>query len=472
MPTRPRVGLAVLLSLVLVLVCDACSAGKTQPFPSPWADRPVVSLGFDVAPDLHSASGRERVVFTPDLATCELVFRAWPNKPKTSQAGSSLVVDRVTVDGADAVAQDAAAGAPGNAPAGTLLQIPLAGCARPGQHITVVLDFTLKLGEDVDERVGTSSSDQIAWFGTAFPLLAWERGQGWQRDPAVPVNGEMAVSEDFQLASLEVTAPSKYQVMGTGTAAGTRQGADAGTTVHQFTASAVRDVTVTVGQLDVVDRTIDGVHVHVAAAQGTGTDLGAWTTEVGVSQKALVRLLGPFPYRDLWVTVVPSQSSGIEFPGAVQFGAVDPDARRPLVAHELAHMWFYGLVGNDQGRDPWLDESFATYAQLVTAGGDTPAYADIPAEERRDVGKPMTYWTQFRRPSTTYYDTVYNVGAAALIQARKRAGADAFDAALREYLRRNAYSVATPQAVTAAFADLPAALAVLRQVGALPSVGR
>ncbi|HEV7871361.1 MAG TPA: M1 family aminopeptidase [Modestobacter sp.] len=473
MPPRPRVGSAVLLALV-VLVCAACGGGggKTEPVPSPWADRPVVSLGFDVAPDLSSARGRETVVFTPDLATCELVFRAWPNKPSTARAGSSMVVDRVTVGGQQAVVQDVAAGAPDNAPAGTSLQIPLAACAQPGQHITVVLDFALHLGQDVDERVGTSSSDQIAWFGTAFPLLAWERGQGWQRDPAVPVNGEMAMSEDFRLASLEVTAPSEYEVMGTGTAAGTRQGADPGTTIHEFTAAAVRDVTVTVGQLEVSDRTIDGVRVHVAAAQGTDTDLSAWTDEVAVSQKALVKLLGPFPYRDLWVTVVPSQTSGIEFPGAVQFGAVNPDARTPLVAHELAHMWFYGLVGNDQGRDPWLDESFATYAQLLTAGGDTPAYADIPEADRRDVGKPMTYWTQFRNANETYYDTVYNVGAAALLQARERSGADAFDAAVREYLRRNAYSVATPEDVTAAFTDLPGALAVLRQVGALPSAGR
>ena len=83
----------------------------------------------------------------------------------------------------------------------------------------------------------------------------------------------------------------------------------------------------------------------------------------------------------------------------------------------------------------------------------------------------MPFWTRFRDPSLTYYDTVYNVGAAALVEARKRAGADAFDAAVREYLRRKARSIATPQDVTAALADLPAALDVLRQVGALPSAG-
>src|SRR5207249_1438809 len=32
-----------------------------------------------------------------------------------------------------------------------------------------------------------------------------------------------------------------------------------------------------------------------------------------------------------------------------------------LVAHEVTHQWFYGVVGDDQVREPWLDESFATY---------------------------------------------------------------------------------------------------------------
>jgi aminopeptidase N len=471
MPPRLRTGATALLGVVLV--CGACSAEQPEPDPgpTPWADRPIVSLAFDVAPDLGSATGQETVQFTPDLETCELVFRTWPNKPITSRAGSSLVVDRVAVDGEPVQAEDVAAGAPQDAPAGTLLEVPLTECAEPGQQLTVVLDFRLQLGPDANERVGTSTTADIAWFATAFPLLAWERGQGWNRDPAVPVNGEMAVSEDFRLDALEVTAPSEHEVLGTGTLAGTEEGSDPGTTVHRFTAPAVRDVAVSVGRLEVTERTVDGVSVRVAAARGTPTDLRAWADEVAGSMTRLVDLLGPFPYPDLSVTVVPSQSSGIEFPGAIQFGDVRPEARRPLLAHELAHMWFYGLVGNNQGRDPWLDESFATYAQLVTAGGTTPAYTDIPADQRQDVGQPMTYWTDFRRPSSRYYETVYDVGAAALVQARSAAGADTFDAAVRAYLRDNAYSIATPQDVQTAFADVPAALTLLREVGALPSAG-
>ena len=38
------------------------------------------------------------------------------------------------------------------------------------------------------------------------------------------------------------------------------------------------------------------------------------------------------------------------------------------VAHEVAHQWFYGLVGSDQWREPWLDESLATFAQRRLLG--------------------------------------------------------------------------------------------------------
>jgi len=466
---RSRLRAAARATAVLTaaaLVCGACSIGSSVP--TPWADRPVVTLAFDVPADLQSVRGQERVEFTPDLATCELVFRAWPNKPATSAAGDSLVVQRAAVDGRQAELVDVASGAPDDAPAGTLLRIPLDDCLEPGQRVTVDLDFTLQLGPDVDERVGTSSTLDVAWFGTAFPLLAWVRGRGWDSDPAVAVTGEMAVSEDFQLASLDVTAPSSYAVTGAGRLVGTTEGAAAGTTRHRFTASAVRDVTVSVGDLEVAERRINGVQVHLAADRAAdASTLAEWAAQIRTSMDSLVTLLGPFPYDDLWVTVLSSESSGIEFPGAVQFADVDVSTRSALVTHELAHMWFHGLVGSDQGTDPWLDESFATFAQLVADGQSSPT--DQPSGAARDdVGETMAYWLRFRQPSSVYYDTVYTEGGAALVEARDRAGHAAFDDALRSYLRDNAYSVATPADVAAAFADLPEALAVLRRVGALP----
>jgi len=456
-----------------VLVLSGCTSagpddvGPDSDVPGPWPDRPVVDLRFEVAPDLTTVAGREVVEFTPDLDTCELVFRSWPNKPATSRAGSSLTVSDVQVDGRDAAFLDIAAGAPEGAPAGTLVEVPLPDCVSAGETVTAELTFDLVLGEEVNERVGTSSDAEVAWFATAFPLLAWERGRGWERGPAVPVNGETAVSEDFLLDSLEVVAPSGYEVLGTGEADGTEDG-EGGTTVHRFTAPAVRDVAVAVGDLDVTERTIDGVRVRVGLDRAVEeADAEAWLDQIAESTRNLVDLLGPFPYDDLWVVVLSSQTSGIEFPGAIQFGDVDPEARRGLVTHELAHMWFYGWVGNDQGEHPWLDESFATFAQSV-ADGDEQPFAHLFREESPPVGGSMTYWAaEFRRPSSTYYDTVYTLGGAALVEARERVGQEAFDAALADYLETNAHSIVTPDEVREAFSDLPEVLEVLRQVGAL-----
>ncbi len=58
-------------------------------------------------------------------------------------------------------------------------------------------------------------------------------------------------------------------------------------------------------------------------------------------------------------------------------------------------------------------------------------------------------------------------GGAALLAAREAAGAAAFDAALRCYADANAWTIATPDDVAAALADLPAALDVLSEAGAL-----
>ena len=66
-----------------------------------------------------------------------------------------------------------------------------------------------------------------------------------------------------------------------------------------------------------------------------------------------------------------------------------------------------------------------------------------------------------------YVRLAYGKGGAALLAAREAAGAEAFDAALRCYVDANAWTIATPDDVAAALADLPAALDVLTEAGAL-----
>jgi aminopeptidase N len=129
-----------------------------------------------------------------------------------------------------------------------------------------------------------------------------------------------------------------------------------------------------------------------------------------------------------------------------------------LVHHETAHQWFYSLVGNDQARDPWLDEALATWAQVRLSGGRPSNFG--PLEIVHDVGAPVS---AFGSNDARYFRDVYGGGVEALASLH----ADAkVDCALRLYVAREAYRIAQPRDLLAALDDvIPGASARLRRYG-------
>jgi aminopeptidase N len=152
-------------------------------------------------------------------------------------------------------------------------------------------------------------------------------------------------------------------------------------------------------------------------------------------------------------------SRGIEYPGGFFLG---PVLAPVTITHEAAHEWFYGMVGDNQARDPWLDEGFATYAEAVVNDSADDYLDALNQPARVDAGTGT-----FADDPETYVRVVYGKGAAALLTARARAGAPAFDAAVRCYVTANAWQVATPADVASALAALPKARDALRTAGAL-----
>jgi len=225
---------------------------------------------------------------------------------------------------------------------------------------------------------------------------------------------------------------------------------------------------VTVGLLETLEREVGGVRLHLGGpSSGSIVPLEEWADRAEKSLQDLTELLGPCPYTDLWISVLPGVTDGVELSGAVQFGDLsDPEG---LVSHEVAHMWFYGLVGSNQARDPWLDEAFASYAQRIVDGeGSSDWDAHIPQRTAGRVGRPMSYWATYDDASQAYGRGVYEAGGSALLKARRRGGEVEFDQALRAYLRENAHQIAVPSDVRDALDGLPAAVQVLVDVGALP----
>ena len=430
-----------------------CPAARAAPDP----DRPVIELSFSLAEDRRTVTGTERVTFTPDRATDELVFRLVANAPDSSAAGNRLSVDDVRGSGLGSGGYEAA----GAAGPGGLYVVPVRRELAAGQSVTVELDFTLTLGDATFDRYGVA--EDVAWWASGAPLLAWEPGVGWARDPFVDVIGE-TTSTPVADTTVTVEAPADLTVLMTGAQRPPSAPRD-GRRTWTSTEPVARDVSVAVGEFTTATREVGGVRVTTGVLpEGAGYGAGQEGARVLVDAtaealEALSPRFGPFPYRTLTVPMVGEYAGGIEYPSSILLAS---GAERVLV-HEVAHMWFYGMVGNSQFRDPWLDESFASYAESVT--GEQPDLERTAATLDRpgDVGASMAAFADDR----DYLGTVYGKGAAMLLTARQAAGPEAFDAALRCYTDARAWATATPEDVAEALADLPAAVDVLVAAGAL-----
>src|SRR5262249_25527577 len=119
--------------------------------------------------------------------------------------------------------------------------------------------------------------------------------------------------------------------------------------------------------------------------------------------------------------------------------------------------------GDDQARDPWLDESLAQWA-TARALNEVASYAatPIPEEVANHLGEPMTFWGPLDFMPVVW-DGLYMQGVKALASFGDNAGVDC---ALRRYVNENAYRTAVPRDLLAAFQPtFPNAEALLTSFG-------
>ena len=134
-------------------------------------------------------------------------------------------------------------------------------------------------------------------------------------------------------------------------------------------------------------------------------------------------------------------SSGNEFPGIVFLGG-SLFANREAVAHETAHQWWYAMAGNDQMREPWLDEGIAEF----TAGhffGSHHSYASSKAVNSTVYDFPALPAPLTSSQPDSYDQTIYYKSAYFLDGLRIRMGGTRFFGGLRDLFAANRNGVVT-----------------------------
>jgi hypothetical protein len=114
------------------------------------------------------------------------------------------------------------------------------------------------------------------------------------------------------------------------------------------------------------------------------------------------RWYGPYPYGHVTV-VVPAYRSGtggMEYPtlitgGTRRFQPAGTDSPESVVVHEMAHQFWYGIVGNNEFEHAWLDEGLVTFTAMRTL----EATYDEPVLVRRHLaGFVPVRFSEIRKP--------------------------------------------------------------------------
>jgi hypothetical protein len=292
--------------------------------------------------------------------------------------------------------------------------VPLGGTLADGASATIVIPFAARL------RANLSGSNWL--FTRANGIIDMHRWIPWisrKRKFDRPNHGDPFVTpvSDRVTVRLRTDVPLRF-----GTSGHVVSTSSDGLT-RTFRATNIRDFVVTAAaDYRVLKRRVGDTKVRLVARPGfpAARALDAAANAV----RKLEAKLGPYPYGTLRV-VQSAGAYGMEGPGIAWIPTGTPSGNLTyLVTHEIAHQWFYGLVGNDQAREPFADEAATDFVARRVLGlrrGSRCASDDLD----RSI---------YRYSSLCYYEVVYIQGGNVLDNARQKMGSKPFWAALRGYV--------------------------------------
>ncbi len=204
----------------------------------------------------------------------------------------------------------------------------------------------------------------------------------------------------------------------------------------------------------------NGIEIHTFHRKADAKRWNDMADEGARMMEIMNRRFGPYPYPRFSFVEEPIGAGGVEFPNIVWITPRGRDAHlrrlEYLFAHELAHNWFYGMVGSNETEQAFLDEGLTSYAEtaiMETLYG-REGNLTIPGRPRwlhpiddsrsrawrsylefqaSGIEEPVvTHSDRFKNPAA-YYPSVYHKSNVGLWALRSIAGEERFDDALREY---------------------------------------
>lgn len=256
----------------------------------------------------------------------------------------------------------------GNPDDETVLVVPLPQPIPPGKTINVELEWTSRVPRTFARTGAISDYFFIAQW---FPKIGVLEHTGWN---CHQFHAATEFFSDYGIYDVRITIPTGWVVGATGVMRNVAENND-GTTTHHYYQEDVHDFAWTTSP-DFLDRRdrfeypgLPDVEIrlllqpehagqadrHFAATRNTLRYYGEW--------------FGAYPYDH--ITVVDpawqSQTGGMEYPtfftaGTRWLAPINVGSPEEVTIHEAGHQFWYGVVGNNEFEDAWLDEGLNTFA--------------------------------------------------------------------------------------------------------------
>ncbi len=334
---------------------------------------------------------------------------------KYSEQGLGCNVSKITANGIDLkMEQD-----------NTILKVFLATPLKSGESMSFKIDFkTYFNGGTIRNRMklfnawGSKHYDVVHWYPR---ITVYDRKQGWDTDQHM----DHEFYGDFGTYDAAFTLPNNYVLDATGTLINRDEvlpadlrakldiknfankpwgekpstiiTADGSTKTWKFHAENVHDFALTADPTyRIGEAEWNGIKCYALAEE---PHAARWQNAAQYAARVIKvnsESWGMYGYPKM--TVADAQD-GMEYPMLTLDGGMDPDYRG-LLAHEISHNWFFGMVGNNETYRAALDEGFT---QFLTAWD----YERIDGEAIIKYPPKNKYVNYFTEPEMVRNSRVY-----------------------------------------------------------------
>ncbi|MDP9383542.1 MAG: M1 family peptidase [Chloroflexota bacterium] len=321
--------------------------------------------------------------------------------------------------------------------------------SRAGRELSIALPEEVRRGERFDVRVtyGGVPDPTIEGAPTKTGWINYEGGSYVVSEPAgaatwYPVNDHPC---DKAAYTFRITVPEPYVVAANGLLRTTRDNGNT-RTYHWEARDPMASYLATVGIGRFTTQTQRGPgglpirNYFPADLADSAPQIFARTPEV---VQFFNRLFGPYPFEAYGVVVVDEELGfALETQTLSVFGRDAIENRgfaEVALVHELAHQWFGNSVSLKRWGDIWLNEGFATYAELLWVESQQGrAELDRRLREVYSAGGQGTSLVPVgrQRAENLFNPAVYYGGALTLHALRVRVGDESFFRILRTYYDR------------------------------------